>query len=618
MLPRLNLLVIEDNEYDAEILEDCLQQMDGSNCSLKFADSVIKSEPFFDSAAPDLVILDLDLPDSKGLETLNRVSRFDSTVPIVVMTDNKDPQIGLNAIKQGAQDFIRKSELSFPLLKKSISHAIERKRMLVELERMQRHSFELAMLDSLTGLPNRMSMMNSLQAFIAHAKRSREKFALLFVDLDEFKPINDVLGHQIGDLVLKTIADRLRNSLRESDIVARIGGDEFICILHDIQDLDGLSTKARKLNNLVREPIEINGQYHNVGCSIGIAIYPDDGRTVDNLLSVADKAMYAAKRGGRNQFQYAAISRKVSQSSSATAEQKIRTAIEKREICLYYQPIINILDNTVLGCEALVRWNHPQRGLLLPRDFLPEAENTSLIIDIDECVLREAGVFCNLLSNCGLPDTNMHINVSAKHFTHPQCIEYLSRVLSQVSVDAKKLNFEIPESLLANKASRMRSFLEQLTRMGVTISIKDFGMGTSSMQNLYDFPIAFLKIDRSFVQHIGSSRRELSIVKALISMAKNLNIDVIANGVESQEQAGILGKLGCAHLQGYYYSRPLPPDELKRFLLEFAEDHSTASVNTPGPGENLSGARTEATASNICSDSAERTNVVSMHPQRDA
>ncbi len=568
MAPELQLLIIEDNHFDATLLKNCIGQTPDSFCVLSFTDSIAGSAKRLHDNNIDVIILDLDLPDSQGLDTISNVTRLNPRVPIVVMTDRSDPEIGINAIKQGAQDFINKNELSLSTLRKSIFYAIERKRLLVEMEIMKQHEHELAMLDVLTGLPNRLSLMNNLETVIQHAKRTGEEFSVLFIDLDHFKPVNDIQGHQIGDQVLKSVARRLTEVLRESDIVARIGGDEFICLIHDIKNLAGVSNAAHKINMNIQEPFEVNNKKYNIGCSIGIAIYPKDGETSDELINAADKAMYMAKKNGRNQHEFAHPDMNKRARQDSFLENELRSALTNIELCLYYQPIVNIKKNTIDECEALIRWNHPEKGLLPPGAFIPYAEQSHLIIEIGEYVIRQAALYSKKLKQNNI-DICIHINISASHFMKPNFISRMETILHEANIDNANLNIEITESLLMYSTSYVHQHFKRLNQLGIKISVDDFGTGYTSMKYLFEYPISTLKIDRSFIRNIHKTVKDLSIVKSFISLSEHLGLEIIIEGVENHEQLNVLKDLGCENIQGFYFSKPLPINEFESFLKEY-------------------------------------------------
>jgi diguanylate cyclase (GGDEF)-like protein/PAS domain S-box-containing protein len=419
----------------------------------------------------------------------------------------------------------------------------------------------LAYYDTLTGLPNRILLQDRLAQALAGASRHQDKVALLFLDLDHFKVINDSLGHSVGDLLLKQVAERLKQETREQDTVSRLGGDEFVVVLSGIRQIADSAVTAERIMNAMTSEFVIQGHSLNVGCSLGISIFPDDGRDGEILVKHADAAMYCAKENGRNDFQFFTQNMNANLVQQLTLENSMRLALQKKEFFLMYQPQLDLTTGEISGVEALIRWQDPKSGLVAPNDFIPIAENSGLIIPIGEWVLHTACAQARKWQDEGLPAVPVAVNVSAMQFRHRGFLELVRRVLHETGLPPPYLELELTESLILSNADLMLSKLKELKGMGVKLAIDDFGTGYSSFSYLRHFRVHKLKIDRSFVRDVCSDSDDAAITGAIISVAKSLNLKVIAEGVENKEQISFLREHNCDEIQGYYFSKPLSPDE---------------------------------------------------------
>jgi len=415
----------------------------------------------------------------------------------------------------------------------------------------------LAHYDTLTGLPNRALFSDRLQQALIYAHRNQSSVALLFLDLDRFKQINDTLGHGVGDQLLQMVSQRLLECVREQDTVSRQGGDEFIAVLPGT-DRDGADLVAEKILNAVIQPYVIEGHDLRVSCSIGIALYPSQAQDVDALVKYADVAMYQAKEGGRNKFLHFDPSMNASAYERLKMETSLRGAIERNELQLYYQPQIDLVDGRLIGCEALVRWRHPEMGLVSPASFIPLAEETGLIMPISDWVLEEALRQTREWRDAGLPEVTVSVNLSALQFRQRNLHEQVSQLLGKYALQAQVLDLELTEGILMQGVERTLSMLHELTLMGVGLSIDDFGTGYSSLSYLKRFPIQKLKIDQSFVRDVTHDSNDATMVRTIILMAHSLKLHVIAEGVETEDQADFLRQAGCERAQGYLFGRPMP------------------------------------------------------------
>jgi diguanylate cyclase (GGDEF)-like protein/PAS domain S-box-containing protein len=420
----------------------------------------------------------------------------------------------------------------------------------------------LAYYDALTGLPNRTLLQDRLTKALASARRQKCKVALLFLDLDRFKIINDSLGHSFGDLLLQEVAERLKRFAREQDTVARLGGDEFLIVLTALKDVGDAAVAAERIMNAMTTACVIQCRSLSIGCSLGISIFPEHGTDGETLIKNADTAMYCAKDGGRNNFQFFTADMNAQAVERLTLENSLRLALGREELFLVYQPQMDIATGRITGLEALLRWQHPELGLVPPDKFIRIAENSGLIMPIGEWVLRTACRQARKWQDEGLPAVPVAVNVSAVQFRQEDFCEVIRRVLHETGLAPQYLELELTESLLLSNADVTLSVLQELNAMGLTLAIDDFGTGYSSLSYLKQFPVSKLKIDRSFVRDIAVNPDDAAITTAIISMAKSLHLKVIAEGVEDEAQMSFLRAHQCGEIQGYYFSKPLAVDKV--------------------------------------------------------
>ncbi|HWS14078.1 MAG TPA: EAL domain-containing protein [Rhodocyclaceae bacterium] len=424
----------------------------------------------------------------------------------------------------------------------------------------------LAHYDPLTGLANRALLGDRFNLAIGQAKRSRRRVAVLILDLDRFKKVNDTLGHSAGDTVLQQTAQRLRGCLRQADFVARQGGDEFILLVNDIDMIHDAAHVAQKIIKTMARPIEVQGREIHITPSIGISIYPDDGTDVEVLLKNADIAMYQAKNAGRNNYQFFSQDMNESTFEHLAFESSLRRALDASEFILHYQPQVDLASGRMTGAEALIRWRHPDLGMVSPAQFIPVAEETGLIVPISNWVLRQACTQCVAWQAATGRPTQISVNVSSLQFRHRDFVELVTETLRRTGLDSGSLELELTESVVMHDADAVIAKLFALQEVGVRLAIDDFGTGYSSLSYLKRFPINRLKIDQSFVSDIGRNSDSEAIVEAIISMAHSLRLDTVAEGVETSEQLAFLRGRQCRHMQGYLFSRPLEPPALLKIL----------------------------------------------------
>jgi diguanylate cyclase (GGDEF)-like protein/PAS domain S-box-containing protein len=415
--------------------------------------------------------------------------------------------------------------------------------------------------DVLTGLPNRLLFRDRIGIALAHARRTRRFAAVMFLDLDQFKLVNDTLGHTVGDGMLQTVADRLVKCVRAEDTVARMGGDEFTILLADLADAKSASMVAQKILEAIAAPMVVDHHELFVTTSIGVALFPEDGGDAEALLRSADRAMYRAKEVGRNNFQMASEAGEEVGVERLSLERSLHYASRRDEFVVHYQPLVEIATRRIVGAEALIRWNHPVRGLMKPSDFIPIAEQSGLIIPIGEWVLRSACDQTRQWHNEGNEHLRVAVNLSARQFQQPDLANLVERVLADTGLSAELLDIEITESTAMQNADLTLGTLSRLKSMGVRISIDDFGRGYSSLSYLKRFPIDTVKIDKDFVRDLTSDNNDAAIVTAIVSMAHALKLHVVAEGVETEEQLAFLQGLGCKVAQGHFFGRPVPAEE---------------------------------------------------------
>jgi diguanylate cyclase (GGDEF)-like protein len=472
--------------------------------------------------------------------------------------------------------YLKSVAVSEAQARQAVSHVEEQERYISELELIRKelqesreHFRNAALHDGLTGLPNRALLLDRLRLVVAQAKRHPDHlFAVLFLDLDRFKMINDSLGHVAGDELLIATSRRLANSLRTSDTVARLGGDEFAILLDELESNNDVIRVAERLQEDLIQPYHIGGQEVFTTASIGIALRTTGYESAENILRDADTAMYRAKQNGKARYELFDKEMHAEAVAMLRLESDLRRALERDELVVYYQPIVSLKDEKISGFEALVRWQHPQRGLIPPADFIPIAEDTGLIIDIGRNVLREACRQMREWQCQGLVDSSvtMSVNLSSKQFTSPKLEEQVARILEQTDLDPNCLNLEVTETVVTENAESACITLRQLRALGIHLSIDDFGTGYSSLSYLHRFPVNTLKIDRSFISNMAAGSENSSIVRTIIALAHNLGMTVVAEGIETEAQREELSASGCEHAQGYLFARPAAASTIEELM----------------------------------------------------
>jgi diguanylate cyclase (GGDEF)-like protein len=470
--------------------------------------------------------------------------------------------IGLFVLYASEPNFFDMEEITLLTeLAANISYALEYIKKEEKLNYLAYH-------DVLTGLPSRNLLLDRLTQALTNAHRHRNRLGVLFIDLDHFKNVNDSLGHHAGDILLKQVAAMFSACMREGDTVARLGGDEFVVILESMAAEDDAWIVSQKILQLLTTPLTIEDHEILVTCSIGIALYPKDGEDAKALLQSADGALYLAKNKGRNNAQFCTAEMNTIALERLTLENDLRKAINRQEFLLHYQPRVDIVSGEITGMEALVRWQHPVQGLLYPTQFIPVAEESGLIVPLGEWVLRTACKQNKAWQLAGLKPVNIAVNLSARQFKQQDLVELIICILKETELDPSYLELELTESMVMQNIEATIATLNKFKAIGVKLSIDDFGIGYSSLNYLKHFPIGFLKIDRSFVRDVTTNRDDAIIAKIIISMAHDLGLKVIAEGVETEEQKSFLCLHSCDEMQGYFFSVPIPAEEFEILLKE--------------------------------------------------
>lgn len=581
----MKLLLIDDNELDRQAI---IRTFKKTEWDITIAQACSASEGLaqFDSCDFDAVLLDYRLPDVDGMEVLQLLAKHPHHhAAIIILTGaSADDNLEREFIEAGAQDVLFKSEIAHKHLTRAITHARARHILERQLQESHQRLRALAENDSLTGLANRYYFDESLRAAIQRAKRHNEQLALLFLDLDNFKFINDGLGHVIGDQVLKEVAKRLVQVVRAGDIVCRLGGDEFAILAHNFDSQEAISQLAQRILDDLRRPIIVGNFENCISSSIGIATYPEAGETASDLLKAADMAMYRAKQDGRNNFQFFSSIMQAQLQERVRMEKELRALIPTDHFILFYQPIVDAQTFEICGAEGLIRWDHPERGILPPSEFITLAEEIGLISEID-CKSRLNA--CRQLANWraqGLVDDNfnMKFNVCAQLLTDEDLYQGIIDDLTNTGVPGRCVSLEITESVLIENLERTAKSLKKIQDYGVEIAVDDFGTGYSSMAYLKELPARTLKIDRKFVQGIPDNAADCRILRAMIVFAKSLDLTVVVEGVETREQARVCRDYGADLLQGYLFSKPLSPTTFEQLLKSHSAHDWTKRLSTLG------------------------------------
>ncbi len=570
------VLLVEDNLIDAQLVRRLLRRVTGSYYRITHVrtlnDAILSAEEL----TPDVILADLNLPDSRGTQTVTSLQTSYPDIPLVIVSAWEDEAISLRSVKAGAQDYLVKGHIDGANLHRVIRYAVERKRTELELVR-------LAHYDQLTSLPNRTLLRERVEHALGRAMRAGTGVATLVLDMDRFKEINDMLGHEIGDKLLVEVAQRIRASLRDQDTVARLGGDEFAVVLEGVSEAREVLPVIERIIDSLAEVTTIGGHEINSSTSVGIAMFPENGSNLSELLRAADLAMYQAKSSGRGRYQFFADAMQEEAQSRHALEWALRRAAEKGEFQLVYQPQICLRTGMVIGVEALIRWMSPTRGLLTPYHFIAGLEEFGLINEVGEWVLQTACEQVRRWHAMDFEPMRIGVNVSAQQFEDPMLIEKIRGALKETKLPPEFLEIELTESCLMSDPGEAGALLRELRKVGVRIAIDDFGTGYSSLTYLHDFPLNALKIDKNFVQSVEANDRGGPIANMIVGLGKNLGLDVVAEGVETEGQLEYLRNQGCDIAQGYLYARPQAPDDLVAWLATSQRVSETRIRSVPVP-----------------------------------
>ena len=547
------ILLIEDRSADARLVLELLTEFSPERYGVTHVHRLVEALRLLNAMSFKAAIVDVSLPDTQGLEAVTRLRAAAPSLPIVVLAGMDEESLALRALEVGGQDYLIKGLFDGGLLNRAIRYAVERK----ESEEQLTH---LAYYDQLTGLANRRLFRERLALDLARAKRQESRVTVLCLDLDRFKKINDSLNYEAGDQVLKEVGKRLAESVREFETSARLGGDEFAVILQDLEHEQEAMVVTQRLLDRVARPIKIDGQDVVTTASVGIAFFPENGDEVEQLLKCSDSAMRRAKEEGRHRYQIFSRQMHSEVLTRMSLERDLRHSLEREEFRLHYQPQLSLDDNQLVAVEALVRWEHTQRGLIAPIDFISLLEDTGLIIEAGEWILRKACAQVREWQTSGYENLRVAVNLSPRQFEDSKLVEIVGRALADFNLKPEYLELEITESHLMRDNKRTNATLASIKSLGVRIAIDDFGTGYSSLAYLKRFPIDSLKIDKSFVRDITTDRDDASIAAGIIGLGHKLRLDVIAEGVETEEQLAFLYKEGCDAIQGYLCGRPQPPE----------------------------------------------------------
>ena len=509
---------------------------------------------------PALILLDAVMPGIDGFTTCQQIKdNGHADIPVMMITGLDDDASVERAYEVGAIDFITKP-IKWAVLKHRVKSVVAK----VIAERKVQL---LAYRDTLTDLPNRLLFADRLEQAVFRAERSRTSVALMLVDIDDFKLVNDSFGHDAGDKLIKAVGQLISKSLRRADTVARLGGDEFAVIIEDINSPEDAISIADNLTTILEHNVRLDDQETYTSASIGIAVYPDDGKDARTILKNADTAMFRAKESGRHCFQFYKPELSVSAMERLDLENSLQAAFENDEFLIHYQPIIDIHKNEIVGVEALLRWQHPDKGMIQTTDFLPTVEKSGLIIALGEWLIFSVCKQIRVWQDAGLKEQNASINLAPRQFEEQDLVALFTQAIAENNIEGSSLSVEVTERTLIENVGEVESTLKKLRNMGIKVMLDDFGTGYASLAYLKDFPVDVVKIDREFISGIPDNPDDSAFVDAIAGLTRGLKLDLLAEGVETESQVKMLKSIGCHYGQGYYWSKALPGDEYEQFYM---------------------------------------------------
>ena len=563
----MNILLVDDDQVDRELVKRALQK---SNLKTLISEAITVDEglKMYTANNYDIVLLDYQMPQRNGIEMIEELKsevKANSTA-IVMMTSSEDEELSLACIRAGAHDFILKSDITAARLKRALLHASTRFELENKLYQTYQKVKSLAETDALTGLSNRYFFDESLKQVLTVNKRCEQKSALLLFDLDYFKLVNDSFGHDVGDLLLKKIVARIKSCLRGNETFARLGGDEFAIMLSDVKNSDQAGQVARRIISVLYKPFDIASRAIDTTLSVGIALYPENGRSSETLFKHADIAMYRAKNNGRNQICFFEEEMQKKFQLRVKTEAELKLAIEKKQFKLYYQPVINPHNNQVLGFEALIRWQVGDE-LRSPDQFIAIAEETRQINAIGYWVIEEAISSLAQLNKKYQRSLTMAINISAHQLSDSKLVEYIQDCLVRYDVAPHLIDIELTETALFKDSHETHAVIMGMSELNCRLSLDDFGTGFSSISHLRNYPISVVKIDKSLMPENSDDVKHIALMKGLVSMASILGLEVVAEGVETLYQVSLCKEFNILNVQGYFYAKPLPVHDIENQFL---------------------------------------------------
>lgn len=559
----MKILLIEESAADARLVRDALAPGGESVFAIRHATRLSEGLAALADESFDAIILDLWLPDSRGIDSIAQLLVAAAAVPIVVLSAQQDETLALQAVRRGAQDYLVKGEWDAKLLLRVLRYAVERKHA-------EQYISHLAYHDGLTNLPNRRLFLDRLEQALALARRTGRTLALLFLDIDRFKAVNDTAGHGAGDQLLRHIAERLKASTRASDTVARVGGDEFTVVLSEVSRTDDVVAYVEKLLEHLRAPLAVGAQSLAVTASVGISLYPEDGDTAEMLLDRADRAMYLAKEEGRDNYRFYLPERNTFATEQAALAHDLGGALARGEFRLFYQPIIDVRATQPCGMEALLRWVHPERGVVAPRQFLPLAVTAGCDAAIGEWTLEQAVRQADAWTDAGLAAGPIHVNLLDRQLGHRACIQELVRLAERHAGVARRVVLEIGEGDLLRMGTAGQAALTRVGELGYRVALDGFGSADSGIVRLARLRLAAIKLDASLLDRPGQVAPDASLVGAIVAFARTLGLRTIAVGVEDAEQLAFLRDAGCDAVQGEFIAGARDAGAATRFLEEHA------------------------------------------------
>jgi diguanylate cyclase (GGDEF)-like protein len=593
------ILIIDDDEQIRNLLKEVLSPENDCTTvgSAEDALTILETIDF------NLVVSDISMGEISGLEMVPRVLEHHPDTVVVMISGQQTIDSAIDAMRAGAFDYITKP-LDLRLIETTVRRALGHHELLKQKRRYEDHLEDLvrertaeiehlAYHDGLTDLPNRVLFEDRCSQALAIAQRNQNLVAAMLVSIDRFKKVTESLGHAAGDAVLTQAAARLQSCVTNGDTVARMEGDEFALLLTQVAKTGDLAEVARTISEVFRAPFHLGGQEVYVTTSTGISLFPFNGEDSSTILRNAEAALYRAKKQGGNNYQFYAADMNARAVKRLALETSMRRAIENDEFITYYQPVVNLASETIIGFEALVRWQHPELGLLPPAKFIGLAEDTGLILDIDKFVMRAGCLQTRAWQDQGLGRLRLAANISARHFQEDDFLDRLMEIIGQTGLDPSCLELELTETSIMENTESAVELLTEIRKLGVTVAIDDFGTGYSSLSYLKRLPIDTVKLDRSFVKGATTDRDDAALVMAIVTLAHNLELRVIAEGVETEEQAMFLRQLRCDEAQGFLFGKPMPAEVFERFhqrrskptagLSLKAADHEMTPLRMKGP-----------------------------------